>query len=95
MRNDTFQRRPRVPCDWCGDGGLVLPGAVEGVHLERGIDARPQLGGRAGQQAGGVGQFIEQGGVLGSGAEPRLPDSFSRSSAWCRQAPRGRGPRGD
>ena len=48
-----------------GDGGLVLPGAVEGVHLERGVDTRPQFGGGAGEQAGRVGQFIDQGGVFG------------------------------
>jgi hypothetical protein len=48
-----------------GDGGLVLLSAVESVHVERGVDARPEFGGRAGKQAGRVGQFIDQGGVFG------------------------------
>ena len=43
----------------------MLLSAVESVHLERGVDTCPELGGRPGEQAGGVGQFLEQGGVFG------------------------------
>src|SRR5215472_13623451 len=49
------------------DGGLVGLGAVEGVHLERGVDTCAQLGGRVGEQGGGVRQFAEECGVFGGG----------------------------
>jgi hypothetical protein len=51
--------------DGGGDGGLVGFGAVEGVDLERGVHVCPDVVGRGGEQGGGVGQLVEQGGVFG------------------------------
>lgn len=40
-------------------------GSVERMDLKRGVNPRSQVGGCAVEQAGGVWQFVEQGGVFG------------------------------
>jgi hypothetical protein len=60
--------------DGGGDGGLVGFGAVEGVDLERGVDACPEVGGGLGEQGGGVGEFVYEGRV-GGGAAVRVSSS--------------------
>ena len=40
-------------------------GPVEGVDLERGVDACADVVGDIGEQGGGVGQFVDQGRVFG------------------------------
>ena len=51
--------------DGGGDGGLVRFGTVEGVDLEGGVHVCPDLVGCAGEQGGGVGQLVDEGGVFG------------------------------
>jgi hypothetical protein len=43
----------------CPDGGLLDRGAIEDLHVGRGVDLGFDVVGRVGERGGGVGRFVE------------------------------------